>query len=308
VNSPAALQLGFDKIPRLGVLICSLLLVFVVGLGETLAAGRDDPHTIVVGSKVNSEAVEAFEISHGRDPNEAELGELHRVWIENEVLYREGLERQRGMVDIVDLGRDRLITNALSPLDASLELPPMDDAKLRDWFEKQRARYDQPARYDFQEATNGSYLDHPAESAGRSTSAAQDSQDFFEFLAKLTHDLLRLRYVVACFLALQAIAGAANGEALFIQEAADLADHQHILALVVTTIATALDRFELRKLLLPIAQHMRLDAAQLADLTDGEVAFAGNRREFAVIACFQHMPRLEPLVFVRVEMSLHGER
>jgi hypothetical protein len=169
VNSPAALQLGFDKLPRLSAVIGSLLLVFVAGLGDILAAGRDDPQTIVVGSEVNSEAVEGFEISHGRDPNEAELGELHRVWIENEVLYREGLKRQRGMVDIVDLGRDRLIMNALSALDASIELPPIDDAKLRDWFEKQRARYDQPARYDFEEAVLAGDPSEPAVRAFAST-------------------------------------------------------------------------------------------------------------------------------------------
>jgi hypothetical protein len=153
VNFPTALQLGF---------IGSLLLVFAGGAGEVLAGGRDDPQTIVVGSEVNSEEMEGFEISHGRDPNEAELGELHRLWIENEVLYREGLKGQRGKLDIVD--RDHLITNALNTLDASLELPPIDDAKLRDWFEKRRATYDQPARYDFEEAV---LAGDPSESAVR---------------------------------------------------------------------------------------------------------------------------------------------
>jgi hypothetical protein len=172
VNSRAALQLGFDKPSRLSVVIGSLLLVFLAGPGEVLAGGRDDPQTIVVGSEVNSEAVEGFETSHGRDPNETELGELHRVWIENEVLYREGLKRQRGIVDIVDLGRDRLITNALSALDASLKLPPIDDAKLRDWFEKQRARYDQPARYDFEEAV---LAGDPSESAVRAVASTMNT-------------------------------------------------------------------------------------------------------------------------------------
>ena len=40
----------------------------------------------------------------------------------------------------------------LSAIEASIELPPIDDRMLRDWFEKQRVRYDEPARYDFQEA------------------------------------------------------------------------------------------------------------------------------------------------------------
>ena len=37
-------------------------------------------------------------------------------------------------------------------VDAGLKLPPVDDTMLRDWFESNRAKYDEPARYDFQEA------------------------------------------------------------------------------------------------------------------------------------------------------------
>ena len=29
---------------------------------------------------------------------------------------------------------------------------PFDDKLLREWFERNRAKYDEPARYDFQEA------------------------------------------------------------------------------------------------------------------------------------------------------------
>ena len=48
------------------------------------------------------------------------------------------------------------------------------------------------------------------------------------------------------------------------------------MVLVVAAIATPLHRAQLRKLLLPITEHMRFDPAQVADLTDGEVAFCGN--------------------------------
>jgi len=36
--------------------------------------------------------------------------------------------------------------------DAGTKLPPFDDKLLRDWFERNRAKYDEPARSDFQEA------------------------------------------------------------------------------------------------------------------------------------------------------------
>ena len=45
-----------------------------------------------------------------------------------------------------------MIFKALSVVDASVKLPPFDAATLRDWFERHRARYDEPARFDFEEA------------------------------------------------------------------------------------------------------------------------------------------------------------
>ena len=127
-------------------------------------------------------------------------------------------------------------------------------------------------------------------------SPAQDAQNVFEFQAHLPDDLLSLREIFTCFLTLQAVARTADGEALFVEKTANLANDEHVLALVVAAVAAALDGLELRKFLFPIAQHMRLDAAKVAHFADGEVALAGNRREFAVIAWFQHTPRLALLV------------
>jgi hypothetical protein len=45
-----------------------------------------------------------------------------------------------------------VIFKALSMINAGVKLPPADDAKLREWFEANRAKYDEPARYDFHEA------------------------------------------------------------------------------------------------------------------------------------------------------------
>ena len=93
---------------------------------------------------------------------------------------------------------------------------------------------------------------------------------------------LALAHFHAGLRAIQALAGAADREALVVQQAADLADHQHVVALVVAAVAAALDRLELRELLFPIAQHVRLDAAQLAHFTDREVALARDRRQLAL--------------------------
>ena len=49
--------------------------------------------------------------------------------------------------------------------------------------------------------------------------------------------------------------------------------------LIIATITTPLDRFKLGEFLLPIPQHMRLDATQFAHLTNGEITFGGYRRQ-----------------------------
>jgi hypothetical protein len=71
------------------------LLHFVV-LGGLLFAldhfavgNADDPRTIVVGPDVDREARETFKAARGREPSTEELAALHRVWLDNEVLYRE---------------------------------------------------------------------------------------------------------------------------------------------------------------------------------------------------------------------------
>lgn len=114
-------------------------------------AGRaDDPRTIIVDATVDNQARQVFKAARGREPNEDELYALRRVWLDNEVLYREGLALGVDKGDAMI--RERVIFKALSIVDAGLKLPPVDDQMLREWFEKNRARYDEPARYDFHEA------------------------------------------------------------------------------------------------------------------------------------------------------------
>lgn len=120
------------------------------GIDHVVAARTDDPRTIVVGADVDREAIQLFKASRGRGPNAEELSALRRVWLDNEVLYREGLALQ---VDKGDSAiRERVIFKALSVVDANVKLPSFDDQVLRNWFEGHRAKYDEPARFDFQEA------------------------------------------------------------------------------------------------------------------------------------------------------------
>jgi hypothetical protein len=103
-----------------------------------------------VNAAVDKQAIEVFRKARGREPNDKELFALRRVWLDNEVLFREGvaLGMDKGDPQI----RDRVVFKMLNVVEAGLKLPPFDDRLLRDWFEKNRARYDEPARFDFQEA------------------------------------------------------------------------------------------------------------------------------------------------------------
>jgi len=115
-----------------------------------LIARSDDPRTIVIDTAVDAEARKVFKDGRGREPSADELAALRRVWLDNEVLYREGLALQ---VDKGDPGiRDRVIFKALSVIESNLKLPQVTDAQLQAWFEAHRSKYDEPARYDFQEA------------------------------------------------------------------------------------------------------------------------------------------------------------
>src|SRR5262249_46360203 len=86
---------------------------------------------------------------------------------------------------------------------------------------------------------------------------------------------------------IEPVAGTADGEALVVKELADTADEKGFVMLVITPVAAALDGVQLREFLLPITEHVRLDAAQLAHFADGEVALRRDRRQLgAAMTCF----------------------
>jgi len=128
----------------------ALLGGLLFAVDHALVARESDPHTIVVDAGVVEEVKQVFRSSRNREPNPQELEALTQRWIDEEILFREGLALG---VDQDDAAiRERVIFKSLMVMEAGLSPPPVDDATLRLWFETQRAKYDQPARYDFQEA------------------------------------------------------------------------------------------------------------------------------------------------------------
>ena len=117
---------------------------------HALFTRADDPNVITMGATVDKEARDLFKSSRGQDPTPEQLAALRQVWLDNEVLYREGLALR---VDQGDTAiRERVIFKALSIVETGLALPPVDIKILRAWFDANRLKYDEPARFDFQEA------------------------------------------------------------------------------------------------------------------------------------------------------------
>ncbi len=132
-------------------------------IDHSIASRSDDPHTIVMDAKVNNEIRQLFRSARGQDPDDAELTALRQAWLDNEVLYREGLSMQLDKGD--PTVRERVIFKALSVIDANNKLPQYDDKLLQTWFEDHRNKYDEPTRIDFQEAV---LTDDQSEAAVRS--------------------------------------------------------------------------------------------------------------------------------------------
>lgn len=127
-----------------------LLGALVFAADHVLLDKTKDTKTIVMGAAVDAEARKVFSDARGHAPNDKELAALRQTWLDNEVLYREGLALRldRGDPTI----RERVIFKSLMAIEPTLRLPPIDEPKLREWFEARRAKYDQPPRYDFEEA------------------------------------------------------------------------------------------------------------------------------------------------------------
>lgn len=147
-TSPApARRVRWTREPLLHFILIGAVLF---GVDSLIVGQADDPNLIQLDAAANAEIKRVFESSRGREPNAEELQALQQVWLDNEVLYREGLALGLDKGDKAI--RERVIFKALSMVDANTKRPPYDEEVLREWFEKNRARYDIPERFNFQEA------------------------------------------------------------------------------------------------------------------------------------------------------------
>ncbi|AKF08943.1 peptidyl-prolyl cis-trans isomerase [Sandaracinus amylolyticus] len=122
----------------------------LLALDRALAGGAAEDtreRSIVVDEGVRAELADAWEHAHGAPPSQAELEALVARWIDDEILYREALERGLDRDD--PQVRSRLASSMGYVLDAqALASEPTED-ELRAHFAAHREQWAHEARIDF---------------------------------------------------------------------------------------------------------------------------------------------------------------
>ena len=145
--------LGQERIPAWRRLLAEPLVHFLAlggvlfALSTALTPPADGGKVIAVTAEVRREITDLYRATHGRLPTAAEFAPLVDNWVRTQVLYREalalGLDRGDEMI------RERITHKMNLLVFSQVSVPPPTEAGLRAWFEANRARYDQPTRYDF---------------------------------------------------------------------------------------------------------------------------------------------------------------
>jgi hypothetical protein len=123
-------------------------LIFAVD--HVIAARKPNAQIIAITPEIEKDAREIFRSAQGREPTPAEMTILRDRWLDNEVLYREGLAMRLDAGD--PTVRERVIFKALNVIQSNVTVPDADENTLRAWFEKHKDQYDEPTRIDFLEA------------------------------------------------------------------------------------------------------------------------------------------------------------
>lgn len=140
--------------------VFSALAVLIFIGDHVISLNQADPKAIVITPEIRQEVRQIFSNALKRDPTTEELKVLMDRWVDNEVLYREGLALglDKGDSSI----RERVIFKALSVTQAEISLPKLDDNGLKKWFDENAQQYETPALVHFQEAVPAGKPSHEA--------------------------------------------------------------------------------------------------------------------------------------------------
>jgi hypothetical protein len=139
-----------DRLAREPLFHFVVLGMLIFGADAALTAVRGSERDIAVPASARKEARDAFVATLKREPTPPEMRQLLGRWLDNEILYREGIALGLDKGD--PAMRERVIFKALNVVQAGIVLPRIDEAGLRAWFDDNHKRYDVPARLSFDEA------------------------------------------------------------------------------------------------------------------------------------------------------------
>lgn len=129
-------------------LVHFLVLGAVIMAADIAAFGKpDDPRRIVLNDDVYAEIAGVYRDNIGAMPSAEEMETLTRLWLQNEMIYREA--RIMGLDKGDEAIRSRLNLKLRDALANQAIVEKPDEAGLRAWFEANRAAYDQPESFDF---------------------------------------------------------------------------------------------------------------------------------------------------------------
>jgi peptidyl-prolyl cis-trans isomerase C len=114
---------------------------------DRLTGDETVDRTIEVSADLRSELARQWSATHDGPPPEGELDRLVEEWIDDEVLYREGLARGLDRDDPSVRGRVAAKMGIIVRSEVIVAEP--SDEELRAFFEGDRARWAEPARIDF---------------------------------------------------------------------------------------------------------------------------------------------------------------
>jgi hypothetical protein len=124
------------------------------------------PRMIHLGPEMQRELVENFRHRQGREPSPEELGRARERWLEDEVLYREGVALGLASDDV--LIKNRVVEKMRFVLSNAAPVREPTDDELRAFWHERRADYDRPKRYDFEHvAVSGATPDEQRANAER---------------------------------------------------------------------------------------------------------------------------------------------
>ncbi len=148
MNAPT--RLPFFKQPIVHFLILGAIIMAL----DFAAFGRpDDPRRIVLNDEVYAQIAGVYRDNIGMLPTPEEMEPLTRLWLQNEMIYREA--RIMGLDKGDDAIRSRLNLKLRDALANQAVVNKPDEAGLRAWFEENRAAYDRPATFAFRQAFIG---------------------------------------------------------------------------------------------------------------------------------------------------------